>query len=221
MPIVFFEKLNFFTFIFSIIFYLFRIKVYYFKISKFFRHKKTINILNKLNIIFLNYYVHKKKLFPKNFIKAQKISSIISKKISKNINLNFRYLKKFYDKDFFLELYLQRSLENEICDYVDYFESGKYIVKNKKHKKLIFFLQNKIYLKNLITNYNNIIVISFFHIFSKYIRYIEFFILKFSNYLKNKTIIIFKVFQYSKKKYQKKNFLMIILNIFILLMMES
>ena len=52
MPIVFFERLNFFTFIFSIIFYLFRIKVYYFKISKFFRNKKTINILNKLNIIY-------------------------------------------------------------------------------------------------------------------------------------------------------------------------
>ena len=42
---------------------------------------------------------------------------------------------------------LTRSLENEICDYVDYFRSINILLKIKNTKKLIFFYKIKFILK--------------------------------------------------------------------------
>ena len=96
--VILFKELNIFTIIISLILSLFKIKIYYFSISKLFRNKKIIIFLEKFAIVFLNYHIHKKKLIPDTLIKAQKISAILANKISQKLMIKKKRFKKIFYK---------------------------------------------------------------------------------------------------------------------------
>lgn len=167
--VILFKELNIFTIFISLILSLFKIKIYYFSISKLFRNKKIIIFLEKFNIIFLNYHVHKKKLIPDTLIKAQKISAIVANKISRKLMIKKKDLKKFFINKLFLEIYIQRAITNSICEYLNYFEAANYVIGKKNNKKIIFFLESNFYLSTILKEYNNLIVTSFFSNIKNYI----------------------------------------------------
>ena len=198
--IILFKELNIFTIIISLILSLFKIKIYYFSISKIFRNKKIIIFLEKFAIVFLNYHIHKKKLIPDTLVKAQKISAIVANKISQKLMIKKKDLKKFFINKLFLEIYIQRGITNSICEYLNYFESANYVIGKKNNKKIIFFLQSNFYLSTILKDYNNFIVISFLSNIKNYILHLTQLITQFTKLIINYFSNIININKLENKK---------------------
>ena len=154
---IIFIKLNILNFCFSLILKLLFIKVYYLSISESLRSKKLIKFLEKIEIKYLNYYTHKKKIFPNSFLKATDSSFSLAKKTTSNLKKKGFFSKNF--KDEYFETYLQVNFRNSSNNYYEYFETVNYSVSDKY---CFFFLPRNLITSQCLKKYKNFYNLGFF-----------------------------------------------------------
>ena len=186
MKTILFERLNAINLFIMFIYRIFGYKVFYIKISNYFKNKNLLNFFKKFNLIWFNYQefnlddVETYQML--NYLKtASKISEVINKKYFS------RTIEKKFIKESYFKISLEFNLRSKIFQSLEIVKIYNYL---KKTHKIDFIWVNKDFVNNFILKENEIINKN--KISLRFLEIFPLLTIYFFKFSKNKIISFFK-----------------------------
>tara|TARA_Y100000590_G_scaffold470645_1_gene667330 strand:- start:920 stop:2749 length:1830 start_codon:yes stop_codon:yes gene_type:complete len=159
MRILLLDKLSAASFLLLIIFKILGFKIFFISITKYFRNKKLLAYLEKLNIHWFNYQIY--NLESVKVEQMIKVSSF-SKKLSTEISNKFwnPFFQNIYENKNYLNSCLNRKIHDETLSSIEIMEVCKSF--HKDENKVFLWIDNSLINKNLNSEFYNFKNLNFF-----------------------------------------------------------